>query len=155
MSAFGLGSLAGMIVAGSTRRPSSRVFSSLVLALFLGFGVVIGALAFISSVWVGVALLAVLGVGDGYVGVVMMTLVQRSAPPAMLGRVMSLVMFAMLGVMPIATALSGVIIALGASWLFVGCGVGMFVVTALAALRRRAWSLDAFEAADVAAAEAA
>ena len=40
----------------------------------------IGALAFISSVWVGVALLVVLGVGDGYVAVVMMSLVQRMTP---------------------------------------------------------------------------
>ena len=102
-----------MIVAGSARRPSSRAFSSLVLGLFAGFGVVIGTLAFITSVWVGVALLAVLGVGNGYVAVVMMTLVQRMTPTAMLGRLMSLVMLAMLGVTPLSTALSGVIIGLG------------------------------------------
>ena len=80
ISAYGLGNLGGMIVAGSTGRPSSGLFSWLVLGLFAGFGVVIGALAFISSVWVGVALLAVLGVGNGYIAVVLMTLLQRITP---------------------------------------------------------------------------
>ena len=68
MAAYGLGSLAGMVVAGTARRPSSRLFSGLIIALFAGFGVVIALLAAITSVWVGVVLLVVLGVGDGYVG---------------------------------------------------------------------------------------
>ena len=69
-----------MIVAGTAPRPSSRLFSGLIVALFVGFGLVIAALAFITSVWVGVALLVVLGIGDGYVAVTMMTAVQRVTP---------------------------------------------------------------------------
>ena len=103
ISAYGFGNLCGMIAAGTAPRPSSRTFSRVVVALFVGFGLVIGSLAFISSVWVGVALLAVLGIGDGYVAVVMMTLVQRMTPADMLGRVMSLVMLAMMGVTPLST----------------------------------------------------
>ena len=146
ISAYGLGNLCGMIVAGSTRRPSSRLFSRLVLVLFAGFGVVIGALVFITSVWVGFALLTVLGVANGYVAVVFMTLLQRITPAAMLGRLMSLVMLAMLGVTPISTALSGVVVGWGPPVLFVGCGAGMLGVTAVAAARRHSWSLAALEA---------
>jgi MFS family permease len=146
ISAYGLGNLCGMIVAGTAPRPSSRTFSTVVVVLFAGFGLVIGSLAFISTVWVGCALLAVLGVGDGYVAVVMMTLVQRMTPAGMLGRVMSLVMLAMLGVTPLSTALAGAIIGLGPDVLFVGCGAGMLLVTVVAAARRRSWSIDAFEA---------
>jgi len=153
ISAYGLGNLGGMVVAGSTRRPSSRLFSWLVLALFAGFGLVIGALAFITSVWVGVALLAVLGVGNGYIAVVLMTLLQRITPAAMLGRVMSLVILAMLGVTPISTALAGAVIGLGAPALFVGCGAGMLVVTVTAAWYRRSWSLAALEKGGLLAAE--
>jgi MFS family permease len=145
VSAYGLGNLCGMIVAGSTRRPSSRLFSALVLALFAGFGIVNGALAFIGSVWVGAFLLGVLGVGNGYIAVVLMTLLQRITPAPMLGRVMSLVMLAMLGVTPISTALAGAVVGLGASALFVGCGAGMLVVTVVAASCRRSWSLAALE----------
>ena len=142
------------------RRHGAAAFLAHVLAgssslLFAGFGLVIGSLAFISSVWVGVALLAVLGVGNGYVAVVMMTLVQRMTPADMLGRVMSLVMLAMLGVTPLSTALAGAIIGLGPAVLFVGCGAGMLLVTVVAAARRRSWSIDAFEAGGTLAAEAA
>ena len=155
ISGYVLGNLCGIIVAGTAPRPSSRTFSRVVVGLFVGFGLVIASLAFISSVWVGVALLVVLGVGDGYVAVVMMTLVQRMTPADMLGRVMSLVMLAMLGVTPISTALAGAIIGLGPVVLFVGCGAGMLLVTVVAAVRRRSWSIDAFEAGGGLAAEAA
>ncbi len=151
ISAYGLGNLCGMVVAGTAPRPSSRTFSRLVVVLFAGFGLVIGSLAFISSVWVGFVLLAALGVGNGYVAVVMMTLVQRMTPADMLGRVMSLVMLAMLGVTPLSTALSGAIIGLGPAVLFVGAGAGMLLVTVVAAVRRRSWSIDAFEAGSLAA----
>ena len=146
MAAYGLGSLAGMVVAGTARRPSSRLFSGLIVALFAGFGVVIALLAAITSVWVGVVLLVVLGVGDGYVAVTMMSVVQRVTPKAMLGRVMSLVMLAMLGLMPVSTALAGAIVKLGPTALFAGAGAGLLVVTAVAAAGHRGWSLDALEA---------
>ena len=157
MAAYGLGSLAGMVVAGTARRPSSRLFSGLIIGLFAGFGVVIALLASITSVWVGVVLLVVLGVGDGYVAVTMMSVVQRVTPKAMLGRVMSLVMLAMLGLMPVSTALAGAIIKLGPTALFAGAGAGLLLVTAVAAAGRRGWSLDALEASgeDGLAAEAA
>lgn len=146
VSAYGIGNLCGMLVAAATPRPSARAFTSVVLALFVGFALVVAALAFITSVWVGVALLAALGIGNGYVAVIMITLVQRMTPPAMLGRVMSLVILAMLGVTPLSQALSGAVIKFGPAVLFVGCGAGMLVVAAVAALCRDSWSLDALEA---------
>lgn len=135
-----------MVVAGTARRPSSYLFSGLIIGLFAGFGVVIALLAAVTSVWVGVVLLMVLGVGDGYVAVTMMSVVQRVTPKAMLGRVMSLVMLAMLGLMPVSTALAGAIIKLGPTALFAGAGAGLLLVTAVAAAGRRGWSLDALEA---------
>jgi MFS family permease len=155
ISAYGLGNLGGMIAAGSSGRPSSRLFSWLVLALFAGFGLVIGSLAFITSVWIGVALLAVLGLGNGYIAVVLMTLLQRITPAHMLGRLMSLVILAMLGVTPISTALAGAVIGLGAPALFLGCGVGMLVVTAIAATFRHSWSLAGLEQVELPMAESA
>jgi hypothetical protein len=135
-----------MVAAGTLPRLSSRLFSGLIIALFVGFGLVIAALAFISSVWVGVALLAVLGVGDGYVAVTLMTTVQRVTPKAMLGRIMSLVMLAVMGVQPASTAVAGAVIGLGTDALFLGCGAGVLVVAIVAWVFRRAWSLDALEA---------
>jgi len=146
IAAYGIGCLGGMVLAAMAPRPTSRTFTLVITALFIGFGLVFAALAFITSVWVGVALLALLGVGDGYVAIVMMTLVQRTTPTAMLGRVMSVVMLAMLGLTPVSQALAGAIIKLGPDVLFVGCGAGMLAVAAVAGLWRHSWSLDAFEA---------
>ena len=155
VSAYGIGNLCGMVAAAAAPRPSTRAFTAVVLALFVGFGLVVGALAFITSVWVGVALLAVLGVGNGYVAVIMITLVQRMTPPAMLGRVMSLVMLAMLGVTPLSQALSGAVVKLGPAALFVSCGVGMLLVTVVAGVCRASWSLDALGAGEALVAEGA
>ena len=155
LSAYGIGNVCGMLVAGSAPRPSSRGFTSLLLALFVGFGLVTASLAFITSVWVGVALLAVLGVGNGYVAVVMITVVQRMTPTAMLGRVMSLVMLAMLGVTPLSQALAGAVIGFGPAVLFVGCGAAMLAVAAVAAVCRHSWSLDALESCGALAVESA
>jgi MFS family permease len=146
MSAYGVGNLAGMVAAGTLPRLPSSLFSGLIVLFFVGFGLVIASLAFISSVWIGAAFLAVLGIGDGYVAVTLMTTVQRVTPKAMLGRVMSLVMLAMLGVQPVSTAVAGAVIGLGAQALFVGCGAGVLVVAAVAWMFRRSWSLDALEA---------
>jgi MFS family permease len=146
MSAYGVGNLAGMVAAGTLPRLPSGLFSGLIVVFFVGFGLVIASLAFISSVWIGSAFLAVLGIGDGYVAVTLMTTVQRVTPKAMLGRVMSLVMLAMLGVQPVSTAVAGAVIGLGAQALFVGCGAGVLVVAAVAWMFRRSWSLDALEA---------
>ena len=86
ISAYGLGNLCGIVVGRLDAPRPSRAPSRGCLALFAGFGLVIGSLAFITSVWVGVALLAVLGIANGYVAIVLMTLLQRITPPAMLGR---------------------------------------------------------------------
>jgi MFS family permease len=142
ISAYGLGNLAGMIGAGTLLKPSSRLFSVIILALFAGFGVVIAALAFISSVWIGVMLLAVLGVGNGYAAVTLMTTIQRATPAPMLGRVMSLVMLATFGVQPISTAAAGAVIGLSADVLFVGCGAGVLATAVVAWAFRRSWSLE-------------
>jgi MFS family permease len=145
MSGYGVGNLVGMIGAGVLPRFSSQLFTTIIVALFAGFGVVIGLLAFITTVWVGVALLVVLGVGDGYVAVILMTTLQRVTPAAMLGRVMSMVMLAMLGVQPLSTAVAGVVISRSAHVLFVGCGTGVLVVAGIAWAFRRSWSLEALE----------
>ena len=73
----------------------------------------------------------------------------------MLGRVMSLLMLAMLGVQPISTAVAGAVIGLGAGVLFAGCGAGVLAIALIAWAFRRSWSLQALEAGGPAAAESA
>jgi MFS family permease len=146
LSAYAIGNLAGYIGAGAAPRPSSRVFTVLVVSLFVMFGAVVASLAVITSLWLAVALMAVLGIGNGYIAVIVISSLQRMTPESMLGRVMSLLMLAMIGLVPLSQAAAGAVIRLGPSALFVPAGAALAVVGLWAAVRHRSWSLDLFEA---------
>jgi MFS family permease len=154
MAASGIGSLVGMIAAGTLPRPSDRLFSWLAVALFAGFAVGVGALGFITNPWIAAALMLATGLGNGYIAVVAMTALQRMAPKEMLGRVMSLIMLAMVGLAPISQAISGAVIRISPEVLFGGAGVGFLIVAIWAATQRDAWNLGGDEPAEELSAEA-
>lgn len=143
MAAFGVGSLLGMLGAGALKRPSDRVFGWLVVVLLGAFGVTVAALGFVTQTWVAVALMFATGVGDGYVAVIAMTTLQRMTAESYLGRVMSLVTLAMVGLMPISQALAGAVLRVSPQALFVSAGVGFAVLAAWTATIRGVWVLDA------------
>ena len=86
-------------------------------------------LGFIDSTWIDLALMVLLGVGNGYITIILFTSIQTRAPKAMLGRIMSLLMLAGTGLVPISQALSGVIVAWNLSALFVLAGGLIVLVT--------------------------
>jgi len=145
IAAYGLGNLGGMLAGASLPRPAARVFSTVVVALFVGFGVVIAAFGLVRSAWLGAAMIGVLGLGNGYIAVILMSTIQRLTPKEMLGRFMSLVMLAMLGVTPLSQAIAGLVVKAGPGPLFFGAGVAMTMLGVFAGLRRDSWSLDRFE----------
>lgn len=141
-AAGGLGSLLGMLMAGSLPRPSDRVFGWLAVALFAGFAVGVGGLGFVSATWIAAALMFATGVGNGYIPVIAMTTLQRITPNEYMGRVMSLIVLAVVGLVPISQALSGVIIKISPEALFGGAGLGFVGVAVYAAIVRNAWVLE-------------
>ncbi len=82
-----------------------------------------------------VALLAsrVIGAASGYNNILLMTWLQGRVAPAMRGRIMSLMMFASVGLNPISTALAGVFIEVNATALLVCAGDLMKLLTSYAA----------------------
>ena len=148
IGAYGLGNLGGMLTGASLPRPAARVFSAVVVALFVGFGVVIAAFGLVRSAWLGAAMIGVLGLGNGYIAVILMSTIQRLTPKEMLGRFMSLVMLAMLGVTPLSQAVAGLVVKAGPEALFFGAGAAMTLLGLFSGLRRRSWSLDRFEGAE-------
>jgi MFS family permease len=145
LSAYAIGNVGGYLGAGALPRPKSSLFTTVVVGLFLMFGAVIGSMAFITSTWLAVALMVVLGLGNGYIAVIAISSLQRLTPEAMLGRVMSLLMLASVGLAPLSQAVAGAVIRLGATALFVPAGAGMALTGVLAALRHRSWSLERFD----------
>ncbi|MDQ2674370.1 MAG: MFS transporter [Chloroflexota bacterium] len=139
LSAFGGAALIGAVVAGSL---GARVRMSLAIpatAAALATGMVLIGVA--PNVW-AVTLAAVpLGAGVGVLQVSGMAWLQRRSDPDYLGRLMSLVMFAVMGLTPVSYAVAGAVAESGLAILFVGSGAGM-VVLAIATSVSRAWRTD-------------
>ncbi len=135
MGAFAIGNLAGYVAAGATTRPSSRRMRTIILGVLSSFGAVIASLGLFANLWLDAALLSGLGIGNGYLAISLFTWIQARTPPDMLGRTMSLVTFASLGLVSISQAAAGV----GARWdldaLFVCSGSIVMAITAWSATR--------------------
>ena len=128
LSAFGAGSLIGMVAAGSLVRPGRRGLDLILGTAALGAGMT--ALGFVSSLLAAVAIVTGMGVGAGYLGVVLMAWLQERTKPSLQGRVMSLMMFAAVAVDPLSYAAMGAISELDLRAMFAAAG-SLLVVTAV------------------------
>ena len=121
------GALVGTLVAGNARLDHQG-------RALLGAVVAAGAMMVAVGILVGlpgvVAALAVMGVAIGYVNIVAISWIQARVDPAMVGRVMSLVMLMSFGITPMSLALAGALIDVNATAMFVGAGV-LTMLTAL------------------------
>ena len=100
------------------------------------------ALGFVSATWVAAALMLATGLANGYIAVVAITSLQRTTADAFLGRVMSLIMLAIVGLMPISQAVAGAVVRLSPTVLFVGAGAGFVGLALLAFAKRSMWTLE-------------
>lgn len=141
ISAHGLGNLVGMIAAAALPRPQGRLFGILGGSLFAGFGVVVGALAIVPSAWIAAVMMGVVGLGNGYMAINLMTTMQRMTPKALLGRVMSLVMLGSFGLTPISQALAGVALKSSVSLLFLVAGAGLLITGLVAFAQSGIWTI--------------
>jgi MFS family permease len=137
---FALGALAGTLIAGSMAQPRHRSWILTGVAAALGVGLILLGL----SPSVGVALLVTvpMGLAAGLINVLLVSWLQARVEPAMLGRVMSLVMLASVGLAPISLALAGLLVDGAAVLLFVGAGGIVLVAAAFGVLSGAARRLD-------------
>jgi MFS family permease len=134
LSAFGAGSLVGLVAAGSLVRSGRRGLDLIVGTAALGLG--LGALGFVSGLLPAVAIVAGMGVGAGYLGVVLMAWLQERTKPTMHGRVMSLMMFAAVAVDPLSYALMGALSELDLRVMFAAAGSLLTLAALLGAASR-------------------
>lgn len=128
MSAFAGGNLAGAVVAGNRPKPSRRQFHFFVVALLIAFGFTLAILGWIHSIWIAFLVMFMLSIGNGYFVITTITLLQQNTPREMLGRLMSLLLFASTGLLPVSEALSGAVSRWSLTALFVGSGILMLFV---------------------------
>ena len=132
LSALGGGALAGALLAGLVRQRRHRGLTW--LAICAAVGLCLAALGFASSVAVASALLALIGFGSGFLNVVFVAWLQAMAPHDMLGRIMSLMMFASIGLTPVSYVAAGAVAATHATLMFAAAGAFVVAVTAAATL---------------------
>ena len=108
LAAFGAGALVGGIVAGraSTLPPQAVV----ILLLTLVQAAALATLPLAGGVLGACGILVVAGLATGLTNVLYLTLVQREAPPALLGQIMGIFAFASLGLYPLSVGLAGIVI---------------------------------------------
>lgn len=109
MAAFSAGNLIGFLIAGAAPRPGAGWIRAILLAVLFGFSLVIAALGFIPSTLADFLLLLGLGIGNGYIAILLFTFMQTRTPEQMLGRVMSFLLFANTGLVPLSQAISGAV----------------------------------------------
>jgi MFS family permease len=126
--AQGAGSLAGMALTGLFKK---RRIGNLGVTLLLdgAIGLMVPLLGRITAAWQGMLLMLAIGVLGGFVNVSVFSWVQQRVPKAMLGRTMSIFMFVVMGLAPLAAAAAGWI----ATWAALGTlftGAGLFLTGA-------------------------
>jgi MFS family permease len=134
LAGWGVGATAGALASGMVKRPERMGWVMVAVCAWLG--ITIGAVGLIPTLPPATFVMAVAGLASGAVNTFGISWLQRRTTPAMQGRVMSLVMLASVGLVPISYALSGAIADLNATLLFVGAGVLMLVTAAVAAASR-------------------
>ena len=112
LSAFGAGSLAGALAAGSIARVPR--LGTVVLTIGVGLGAGLAFIGVAPSVPVALVTLALIGLGVGFINVHVVSWLQGRTAEAMRGRVMSLVMLGSVGLAPLSFALAGIVVDLGA-----------------------------------------
>ena len=96
-------------------------------------GIGLAVIGFAPTMYFAATAALVMGTANGYANIMLITWLQQKVAPEMTGRIMSLVMFAAIGLNPVSTALAGALIGLNAVVLLVCAGISMTLFTVSAA----------------------
>ncbi|MER7762995.1 MFS transporter [Streptomyces sp. NPDC097619] len=132
LTCLSLGGLAGSVVAARSRPVESPAYLFAVLAVVMG--VALGAVPYAGGLVGAAVCVCVYAVASGWQNIVVVTMLQVWTPPHLIGRVMSLVMLAVMGTFPVSVAVAGFgVRQLGAAPFFpvAGAAIALAVLGAL------------------------
>jgi MFS family permease len=140
---FGAGAVIGAVIAGSTARP--RRFGMVVLGLAIVFAVQMAALGIAPNALIATAGLVGAGLAAGYLNVTVISWLQARSDPALLGRVMGLVMLGAFGLQPVSFAIAGVLVDAYATPMYLLAGGLILAAVAAAFIGGASAALDGKE----------
>jgi MFS family permease len=125
------GSLVGAVLAG-VYKPGRRGLLMLAVSVVVALGTALLGVA--TQLWSLSAVLFTMGAAAGFLNVHIVAWFQQRVDREMLGRAMSVIMFAAVGLQPVSLAIAGVAVTWSVTGMFAGAAALMLLVTALAAL---------------------
>jgi MFS family permease len=140
LSCFSGGMLVGSILSGRVKNPRKRGLQFIVMSALTGLETVAIGL-FLRELPIAI-LLAVMGLAVGFVNVQVNAWMQMRVEHAVLGRVMSVLMFSAVGLLPISYAIGGALAQKSPALLFVAAGSVLTVVSLLTLTGRAAREID-------------
>jgi hypothetical protein len=131
MSAFGGGALLGIVLSRVLPTLKPEHFGTVLMLVISFMGVGVALMPLVASTPVVAAIMLLIGITNGYVNIFFFTWLQKRIPQALMGRVMSLLMFSSIGLAPVSNALAGAILQINLNVLFIGGGVLMAALSLL------------------------
>jgi hypothetical protein len=100
----------------------------------IGLGMLV--LGYVPWLWACSAMMTAMGIAVGTANITNITWIQKRPEPQMLGRVMSVMMFGGLGLVPVSMAVAGVVAKFGVRVLFGSSAAAIIAVAAVAGLAK-------------------
>jgi len=140
LSCFSGGTLLGVLLGGRVKQPRRRGLQFIVMSGLTGVELVLIGLV-LKAVVIAV-LLAVMGLAVGFVNVQFSSWIQLRVERALLGRVMSVLMFAAVGLIPVSYAVAGWLANWSLRALFIASGALLTIASAAALTGKAAREID-------------
>ena len=139
VSCVAAGGLLGALLAGVWK---SRRRGLLILTVCAFLGLCLGSIGLLPKLWLICTVLFLMGVTAGVTNIQIASWCQQRVEPAVRGRVMSVLMFAAIGLMPVSLAVAGVLAQWNIKLMFLLASAGTMAVTAAAAMHRSVREID-------------
>ncbi len=131
LSSFGIGLMSGL-TAGSFLRVKKMGLTLLAANVIVAAG--IAALSVAPSLVAACGSMLVVGLTQGFLGVLFFSWIQKRVAQAMMGRVMSVLGLATVGLTPVSSAIAGALASISVSLMFLFSGALLALITGILAL---------------------
>jgi len=142
LSGLGAGALLGLAGGGLFRRPRGRAFAATLLGCTIVLGVGLALLGALPSAASAVAATFLIGIGEGYLIVSFITWLQLRASREELGRMISILLFASVGMAPFSNLIAGAVLRQNGQVGMLAAGGLIVLVAVAAALSPSVWRLS-------------
>jgi MFS family permease len=142
-SAFGAGTVTGMLGVKLLPRPPQAISGIVVLSLFAFVPAGVILLGFAPPLPATLAIILVMGAAFGYVNIYLLSWLQRRTPSHLLGRIIAVVLFSTIGLSPISQVLMGYLLDRNLQATMIGVGSLVLMLLIAIGANRKMWRFEA------------